>query len=134
MLNKLFLKIVKFLSKRKLSVDQMNELSVYIMDNLGNLPIYDIIYLNEDNQLFINGKIVDDIEKMMQLREHARTALSNIALKIIKDQVAFTAIANGIHKAETPQALLFNRAAIWYHQQLENHLKILAQQSDQDNG
>jgi len=129
MLNKLYIFLVEILGKRNLSLEQMNTLSRNIMDNLENLPLNDIIYTNEEGNLIVNGQIID-LEKMKQLREHARAALDNKALDLIKAQVAFTAIANGIHKAETPQALLFNRAAIWYHQNLENHLKILAQRDE----
>lgn len=114
---------------RNLSVDQMNSLSIHTMQHLGNLPIRDIIYVNEESQLVVGSEIVD-LERMKHLREHARIALDNKALALIRDQIAFTAIANGIHKAETPQALMFNRAAIWYHQQLESHLKTLAQRED----
>lgn len=112
-----------------LSVEQMNELSIHIMDIVQATPIHDIIYTNDDGQLIVNGKPVE-MEKMVQLREHARIALDNKALELIRKQVAFTAIANGIHKAETPEQMIFNRAAIWYHQMLENHLKLLAQRED----
>ena len=126
MLNNFCIKLVGWLMNRDLSTEQMNKLTIYIMGNLGNLPIRDIIYLNKENQLVVNRKIVD-LEKMRQLREHARIALDNKAIDLIKKQISFIAIANGIHKAERPEQLIFNRAAIWYHQQFDNYLSILAQ-------
>lgn len=127
MLNKLLLKLVQFLGRRELSLDQRLTLSTMIMDNLDALPIRDIIYVNDSQQLIVGDHVVD-LEQMKLLREHAITALENKSLALIRNQVAYTAVSNGIHKAVTPEAMLFNRAAIWYHQTLEIQLKFLAQQ------
>lgn len=100
------------------------------MDNLQSLPISSIITTNEEGEILLNGSSLD-IEKIRLLRESARIALDNPALKIINQEVLFIAVTGGLHKAVTPEDLYFYRAAIWFGQQLESQLKILAQRTDE---
>lgn len=117
------------LRKRNLSVKEKNSLIVHIMDNLQSLPISSIISTNEEGETLLNGRSLD-LEKAQQLRESARQALDNVALKVVNHEVLYTAVTMGVHKVQEPVELLFARAAIWYGQQQEVHLKILAQRTE----
>lgn len=126
MLNNIALKLIKILLNKSLDITQRNQLSNIILDNLDALPIRGIINIDDEGQILINGRSLD-LEKAMQLREASRVALENKALQIVNEQVTYTAVVNGINKAITPEQMNFNKAAIWFGQEQERLLKILAQ-------
>lgn len=126
MFNRFAIRLVKFLMSRDLTVEERNSLVINILDNLDVLPIHGIIDYNSEGELLLSGRSLD-IEKVTQLREASRTALNNVALKLVSDEVLFTAITQGVHKVENPLQMLFYRAAIWYSQQQQEFLKKLAQ-------
>lgn len=129
MLNKLGLKLVSFLFKRNLTLEQRNELITYIMKDLGSLPIHGIITTSDTGELLIGGSSLD-IAKAKQLRESARVALDNVAMKVITQEVLYQAVVGGLHKSRNDFDLYFYRAAIWFGQQQEAHLKVLAQREE----
>ena len=126
MLNKLGIKLIRWLVGRNLTLEQRNEIVVHILDNLQALPVSGIITVNDDGQLLINNRSLD-IEKIKQLRESARAAQDNVALKVVNHEVLYTAVVGGIHKSMTPEDMYFYRAAIWYGQQQQIQLALLAQ-------
>ncbi len=129
---KLFTKIIdKYLSNPNLPIEDRNILIKHIMVDLKNVPLSSIITTNEAGEVLLNGSSLD-IEKAKQLREAARIAVDNIALKVVTHEVLYTAVVGGLHKATSPEDLYFYRAAIWFGQQLEAQLKILAQRTEQD--
>ncbi len=130
MLNKLSIRLVKWLLGRDLDLDQRNVLVVHILDNLGALPIHGIISTSDEGEILLNGSSLD-IEKLLLLRESARTALDNPALKIVNHEVEYIAVVNGVHKAQTPYDLIFYKAALWYGQQQKLQLSILAQRTQE---
>jgi hypothetical protein len=123
---KSFLKYIKSL---KLTETEENILNRGILDTLGGLPIYDIITINEAGQLLIDNRPVD-MEKAAQLRYSAKAALENHALKTVYAQVTYQAFLLGAHKVESERQLNFARAAIWWGQQEERLLKLLAQDGE----
>ena len=130
MITKLGARIARFLlTKGNLSVEDATLLTGTILDKLGALPFHEVIGVNDQNELVVNGRPLD-FEQVKRLRESANVALENQALAFIREQVAFTAVTNGVHKAETPVQMLFARAALWYHQQMLTHLKELAQKQE----
>lgn len=133
MLNKICVGLVNYLlSKSNLTLAQRNSVVVHILDSLQGLPLASIITVNELGETLINGSPLD-MEKAKQLKESARVALDNIALKVINQQVVFQAVTGGVHNAVTPEHLYFYRAAIWFSQQAEAQLKLLAQRSEEPN-
>ncbi len=128
MFNNIALKLVKILLNKSLTYTQRNELSNIILDNLDALPIRGIINVNDEGEILINGRSLD-LEKAIQIREASRVALENKALQIVTEQVIYTAIVNGINKAITPEQMTFNKAAVWFGQEQEKLLKILAQRT-----
>lgn len=130
MLKRIALKIIAFLLKSNdLSVEDRSLLTYLVLDNLHALPIRDIISFNEDGSVIVNGKTLVS-EQITLLRESARAALNNTALKLIHDQVEFTAVTIGIHKSNKVENLLFGQSAIWYGQQEKNLLTVLANYPD----
>lgn len=117
------------LSRSRFSLVERNEIMTHILDNLRASPIRSIITTNEGGEILLNGRSLD-IKKIKLLRESARLALENPALKLINEQVLFIAVTGGLHKAIIPEDLYFYRAAIWSSQQIEAQLKILAQRTE----
>ena len=112
MLNKIAIKLVKWLMTRDLTLDQRNSLVINILDNLGALPIYDIIDVSNTGQILIDGRELD-IEKARILREGAKIVIDNPAFKITNERVLYQAVTMGVHNVENPSQMLFARAAIW---------------------
>lgn len=124
--------IVKFIGwalKRNLSLKERNEIVMHILDNLGALPLSAIIQVSDDGSMLINNRSLD-AEKALQLRESAKNALNNQAFILINQQVMYEALIHGGLKSLDVNGLMFTRAAVWWGQRLEDHLKILAQEQE----
>jgi hypothetical protein len=133
MLNKLAIKLVYFLFKnREFTIEQKNKLSVLILNSLNALPLKESIEQNENGELVIRGDVVD-VEKARKLTSSAISALENQSLRIIREQVAYEAIVNGVHKFNGDSGQLFMRAALWWEQESEKKLKFLAGQGSLDS-
>lgn len=120
----------KLLSGVSLSTTQRNLLTAAVLDKLGALPFRDILTITGSGQLLLQGRSLD-IEKVRQLQESAKAALQSQALLLIREQVAFTAVTNGVHKAEDEKQILFARAALWWGQQEHSMLRLLAQEEQE---
>lgn len=125
MIEKLIIKLTIFLLKKDLSEASRNKLITCILDKLYVLPLKEIIVRDEQGTFLVSGKPLE-LEKLMILRESARSALQSVALKLINEQVLFNAVTIGVHRVEKPEQLMFSRAAIWWGQQQDSLLKLLA--------
>lgn len=96
-----------------------------ILDKLAALPLRDIIYVNEDGLLVINEKIVD-VEETKLLRESAKVALSNKSLNLVRSQVLYQAYTFGVNSSTNFEQLYFGKAAVWWGQEEDKKLKLLA--------
>lgn len=123
---------IKLLNNTALSLADRSLLSTAILRKLGALPTGDIITVNESNEILVNGVLLE-FESARALREGARAALNNQALRIVRQQVAFNAIKIGVHKAESDSQLYFGRAALWWGQQQDDLLMTLAGQASNGN-
>lgn len=118
--------IKKLLASQRLSLEASSELTGAVLDKLYALPIKDAIkYDAHEGKLYIRSRPIDH-ETMQVLSRSARAVLDSQALKLVREQVAFQAVTTGIHKAERPEQLYFGRAAIWWGQQEESLLELLA--------
>ena len=68
-----------------------------------------------------------EYEQAVVLRESANNILHSTAWKMVREQVLYEAISKGVHEALNNDQVLFSKAAIWFQQQQENTLKVLAQ-------
>lgn len=105
------------------------KLTNVVLDKLSAKPLRDIIYVNDDGELVIQGKSVDR-EKTIMLRESAKMALSNQALTLIREQVLYQAYVTAAHSAKSESDLIFGKAAIWYGKMEDDKLKLIASYGD----
>lgn len=125
------IRLVKFLLGRgTLTVEEANQLMGILLSSLNVLPIRAILQY-EGRRLLVNGKPLE-MEEAAQLLHQARLLLNNPALKLVQEQTAFAAVLHGVHKAETPAQMLFARAAIWWGQQEQELLELLARPIEQE--
>lgn len=103
-----------------------NKLLIHALETLSTLPLRDIISISEDGELFLQGKAVG-MGEVLNLRESAAMALNNKAFNLIREQVQYESFVGAATKAVTGEDLIFYRAALWWGQQMEHHLKLLAQ-------
>lgn len=126
MLKRFGIKILSYLLKSsELSDEDRSLLTTLVLDNLHALPIRDIISVNDDGSVVVNGRTLTP-EQVLAYKESARGALNNSALKLIHEQVNYVAVSQGIHKANSSKDLLFSQSAIWYGQQEIKKLESLA--------
>jgi len=119
-------KLIVWLLRKELSLKNRSILLSAVLEKTGTLPIYNIITTNEQGTLFINGNQVD-MEKAIQLRESARGALNNQARRVVKEQVRYLAVTQGIHNSNSFEQLFFSKAAIWLEQEEDKIFNALAQ-------
>ncbi len=100
-------------------------LTTALLFKVGALPIRDTIITDEKGRIVANGRIVNK-ETERALRESARAAQQNFALKFVHEQVLYAAVAHGVNKLEKIEQSFFSRAAIWYGQQEKDILNGLA--------
>lgn len=110
-----------------LSTEDRTRLTCAILDRLHALPASDIISLNEQGQFTVGGRPLT-MEDARKLRESAKYVLDSSARKIVREAVAFKAVSHGVHKANTPEEVLFSKAALWQGQQEDELYRMLAQE------
>lgn len=121
--------VITQLNRADISMDDRALLTTAILDKLGALPLSAIITNDEQGQLLVHNEPLN-IENARILRDSAIQALENQALALIRSQVAFSAITIGIHKAEKVEQMIFGRTALWWGQEVERYLMILAQRNE----
>jgi hypothetical protein len=109
--------------KRLSSLDRTT-LTNTILDSVKALPIHAIITVNE-NKIFIRGTELEG-ERALVIREGAQSALNNVALRTIHEQVLYQAVSLGVHQALTPEQMSFAKAAIWFGEEELKLLQLLA--------
>ena len=122
--------LVTRLLRGNLSIQERNELLVHILDLNQAVPLHDTIYLDNDGILIVNGRSLS-LEQMMQLRESAKAALDNTALSLIRQQVMYEAVGISLFKGKSDLDLYASRFAVWWGNQVEAKLKLLAQRTQE---
>lgn len=122
--------VARMLKNADLPTEDRSYLSTFLLENLGALPIRDIISYSREGSLAVNGHPLN-VDQARDLRESARGAKNNSALKLIREQVLYAAIATGVHKLERVEQSFFLRAAIWFGQQEEYFLSLLSQEGSE---
>lgn len=121
---------VRALNMTILSVEDRNLLTAAILNTLQALPLHAILEQDESGAMIVQGKPLD-VEKGRQLRDGAAAALRNPALLLIREQITYTAFVGASITSKIPEDLLFYRAALWWGQETEKLLKLLAQRSEE---
>lgn len=120
---------VWLLNKSSLSLNNRSVLTAAIVEKNNGVPLRDIITINEEGILLVNGSSLD-FDNAMRLRMSAQSVLNQPMYKFVRDQVYYQAITLGVHKAETPDQMYFARSAIWWMQQQEALLRSVAGNPD----
>lgn len=125
MLQSAFIKIVKLILKKDFSKRNKIILTNLIIENLGALPLHDIIKVNEEGTLLINNRSLE-YDQVLKLRDSSRALQNNHARKVIREQVKFAAIATGVHRAKDLDEMLFAKAALWWGEKEDELVSILS--------
>jgi hypothetical protein len=121
----MFVKFVCWLLRRKtLSTHDSIQLTNTVLERIGSFPTHAIITV-DGGKILIRGTPLER-EKAIVIRESARQALNNIALREVHEQVLYNAIAQSLHSAQNFEQTMFGKAAVWYGQQEIEILKQLA--------
>lgn len=102
-----------YLLKLPLTIQQRTKLVCAILDANNAVPLSDVLTERKGVGLMLNGEPLG-YDKAIQLRNSARMALNNQALGHIRNQVASIAGRRGIAEGDTPDKLIFYRAALWW--------------------
>ena len=132
MLSNLTSKLAVWLLKRiDLTKENRILLTTQLLSNLKALPLTDPLEMASDGSLKINGRSLN-MEEARSLRESAKVALTNPAIKLTREHVAYAAITIGVHQAMNNDQTYFAKTALWYHQQLLKQLQVLAGEEIED--
>lgn len=121
-----FVKLIAWLLRRSsIKIQDRIVLTNAILDKLAVVQSCDILTVDDSGKLAINGQQLE-YEYARALRDSARMMLSSTARSIVRKQVEYIAVTHGIHKAETPEQMLFAKSAIWYGQEEDKIYRLLA--------
>ncbi len=129
-MGKLAVALIGWALKRSLTSEEKNKIVIHILRATQAIPLHAIVDVNDDGELTISGSTLD-IERAVQLRESANLALNNKALNLIREQVVYETFVGSAIKSQKPEDLLFYRAALWWGEQVDRHLKTLAQRQQE---
>jgi len=118
-------RLTAWLLSRDLSIEERNLLTNAVLDRQYALPLRDSIQIS-DAGVLIRGESIGP-EQAIGLRQNAKAMLDNPILKLIREQVAFTAVTIGVHKQRIPEDIIFSKAALWWGQEEDRLLRIFAQ-------
>ena len=106
---------IALLKRKTLSMKDYAALTNALLDKM-NVPYKDIMMIDEEGKITINNLELD-FETIKSVRENAKLLLESNVRSIVREQVAFRAVAMGIHNGDTPEKIFFSRAALWSMQQ-----------------
>ncbi len=114
------------LKSKSLSGIQKTKVTNELLRNIGAIPLHDVITYDSQGSLIIQGRKIE-FEQAEALMMNLEALKNNNARKLIKEQVAFEAIKLGLHQGETPEKILFAKAALWYAEQEQKLIDSLVQ-------
>jgi len=125
MISKLVQFVAWLLSRSRISIRDRIVLTNAVLDKLAVVQSGDILTVDSSGKLAISGQPME-LEFARILSESARAMLHSTARSVVRKQVEYIAVTHGIHKAETPEQMLFAKAAIWYGQEEDKLYRLLA--------
>lgn len=117
---------VWLLRHSKVSQENKILLTNQLLSTVGALPLHATFTVDEAGKLLIRGRPLE-YEQAVVLRESASNILHSNAWQTVKEQVLYEAISKGVHEALNTDQVLFAKAAIWFCEQQDKTLKVLAQ-------
>lgn len=118
--------LFKFIvSSARFSNEDRSKFTALLLDRVRALPIKDILSISIEGKLLLAGSPLT-VSQIQSLREGAQKVLDSQVRKMIRDQVAFLAVKEGVFKGTDSSQILFSKAALWYQEEEEKLFKILA--------
>lgn len=97
------------------------------MENIDTKDIklvYNPIITSDDSgNIFVQGEPLDN-ERLTHFRAALRNHEDNYARTVIRDQLKWLAINQGIHQCQTDSQLIFAKAALWLIDQEERLIQM----------
>lgn len=119
------LKVALWLLGSPKNDEERNSLVTHILDNLGVIPLRDIIQVNDRGEILINNVLLG-YEDAQKLKEGAIAALKNQTMRLVWDQIRYECFKGGVSQGEKPSDLYFYRTALWNGEQERKYLRLLA--------
>lgn len=111
------------IKKSKLTLEQKAEITAALLENIGALPIRNVIEFDDSNTLVINGQQID-MEKAILIKTGAKVLRDNFTRQVIRNQIKYNALMLAITGTNIEQ-IMFAKAANWVLLQEEELLKKL---------
>ena len=127
MLGNIVTKIVLWMMRNtRFSLENRVVCTTALLDKLNAIPSRDIVNIDGNGSIFVNGKAVDK-GKVSQMRQQAQALLENPLRQFVREQVSFRAVKLGVHKANDLNEVFFSKAALYQAQQEDEIYEQLAQ-------
>jgi len=124
MLKKITTKLSIWLIKRsKLSLEQKAQITSALLENIGALPIRDVIEFDYEGTIKVGGQAID-MEKAILIKTGAKALRDNFTRKVLRDQMKYNALMLSVTGTNIEQ-IMFAKAANWVLLQEEELLKKL---------
>ena len=128
MIGRLVVRFTLFLLKNsRISIEDRLLCTNSLISKLQALPTHDIIAVDPSGNIRVNGRELDR-EGARKLREGSLSILQSSTRELVRQQVVFRAINLALHNGDTPEKMIFGRAAIWWSQQEDELYELLAGQ------
>lgn len=127
-MQKIAVQLTLWLLKKQLSLENKSLLISAILDKLSALPIKSIIHLNDNGSLVINGKEIDYSERVL-LKDSAKALRENRVFGLIQDQILHHALSFGLNHSVTIDQLYCSKMAVWWGQEENKLLKLIAEEN-----
>lgn len=96
---------------------------------LDAVPVRDIIQINEQGELLVNGRPLTPTETSAY-GKIAKGILENTLMKLIWDQIRYTSFKGGVSEGNNQDSIIFHRTALWFGEQERAWLRLLADEND----
>ena len=117
---------VALLKRSTLPLEDRTLLIGMIIENIGAAPLSAMVTQNDVGALMIGGREIT-VDQAVKIREGARTLLDNVVERLVNEQVKYQAFTFGISSSTSLEHLYFAKAALWWGQEREKILQLLAQ-------
>lgn len=128
-LNKLRLALFRYLLRAPLSQEERALYTGSLLTALDGSPVRDIILINEQDELLVNGRPLTP-EELGAYGKMAKGILDHPLMKLIWDQVRYTSFKGGVSEGMNSDSILFYRTALWFGEQERAWLRLLAGEHD----
>lgn len=103
------------LENDKLPIEDKAALTAVLLRKIDALPITNKIIVDKSG-IYMAGRTLE-AEEVISLKDSAIALNDNYARRIIKEQIQYLAIMEGVHKGLNTEQIIFSKAALWIIEQ-----------------